>query len=361
MTTKKEAQHEAVDASDADALAAQFRPAWETGEGDTITSSAPRPIERVTAQPRTDEDPTVKPVMVVSQEESGERQIPGLLVHEEPTLRVPVLEEVTQVDRTLPTMAAPKPVSEKKEPEPAVSSAAPPESGNFVLSGTARRFDARAIANSDPEEMALSPMRPRAITVPTGFEARPAPPPNELALPTPAWVPEDRNRPTADVALPMNKKPARIVFGAMGALVLLIGLGVIVKAAVGGGSTGATATSTTETTKPPAQAEATKQSEPSQAEPKAAPKPKNDIPPPPPAEEATTTDSPAPAAAAPTGTTQAAAPKPVAAARPQPPVKPPIATPARPPAPPAANPAPARTAPAAKGGGKGGIVRDTPF
>ncbi len=367
MTNNKKASSspaiEPDDATGVDAVAAQFRPAWENGETDTITALAPRPIERVTAQPKTDEDPTVKPVMMLGFEEKGERKITDLYADDEPTMRVAVHdEERTEVDHPMPT--GPRPVT-PGPPGPKVSPAAgAPQRprGLAVLDGPSRTFDAQTLAQSDPEEMALSPMRPRAITVPTGFAAK-----------RDGMMEEDRTqkdigatrRPerrsdselpeTEEFVAPKHKRPIRIVFGLMGALVVLIGIGVIAKAAGGGGSAAPVfaAHATTE----PVRAD----TPPAQSDTLAAPKPKADIPPPPPDHAA---------ADLPQGANHASLQAPIVASLPAKPIVParvPVAVAVAPHAKPPTAPAhpaaatPAHPAAAPQEPGKGGIVRDSPF
>ena len=327
VNSKKEASDSPLAAADAvsvDELAAQIRPAWETGESDTVSAPAPRPIERITAQARTDEELTVKPAMRPELEESGERKVTDDNGNEDLTMRVAApqdYEERTEVDR------------------------APP----------------REIFLSDPQEVALSPMRPRAITVPTGFD-----PKAEGAVEaeraqlhvgassgraeTAAGASSQVRRPGSvpeedELVVPKNKRPIRVVFAVMGGLVVLIGLGVIVKAAIGG------APSTTSST-PGFAARAT--NEPARAEGPAAdvdttskPKAKLDIPPPP-AEESMRAEPPPVARSA-----SLPSSLPIASARIAAPFRPPTAAPARP-------AAGARPTPPPKPG-KGGIVRDTPF
>lgn len=365
MTSKNEAPSAPLSSPDitsVDALAAQIRPAWETVETvetDTISAVAPHPIERVTAQPRTDQEATVKPVMVSGFEESGERKITDPRVHEDLTMRGSPPEEPeerTEVDRAVPipdALAAPEP------PARAAGSAGAHDTAH----DTARAVDARALLHSDDQaEMALSPMRPRAITVPTGFptgdvviEERTQ---RQISAPrhTPARaIPFERDLPeTEELVPPANKRRIRIVFGAMGGLVLLIGLGVIVKAAVGSSpasTPSAAALPVTHATSEPAHLEPAVAAN---LDAVAKPIAKVDIPakaPRLPSDDDVAAVAPAtpatPVAPPPTP------PKPIVAARA------PVTTPPRPPPPrPPTGARPPTTPPQP---GKGGIVRDSPF
>ncbi len=357
MTSKKEAPSAPLSSPDitsVDALAAQIRPAWETVEtvetdrADTVSAVAPRPIERVTAQPRTDQEATMKPVMTPGFEESGERKITDLHVHEDLTMRGAPPEEPeerTEVDRAVPT------------PEALAAAGPPAPAEPGVSHDTLRVVDARALLHSDDHaEMALSPMRPRAITVPTGF------PTGDVVFeertqrhigapqPTPARaIPFEIDLPEREeLVQPANKHRIRIVFGAMGGLVLLIGLGVIIKAAIGSSPTPtlpATPMPVTHATSEPAHLEPAAANIDTAAKPRA----KADIPPPPPPDDDVAAT---PASPTPPSPTPASPPKPVAAARA------PVTTPARPTPP---RPPTGARPPTTPQKPKGGIVRDSPF